>query len=82
MHVMIKIDAHHRYECQQRYVKYKPYSLFLWLCGQEIKRKFGADVDAAAAGQLSSWREGYNALALIILSDQFPRCAYCLHGSK
>lgn len=40
---------------------------------QEIRASFGADVEAAAAGKLSSWQEGYSALAFIILGDQFTR---------
>ena len=40
---------------------------------QEIRARFGADVEAAAAGELSSWHEGYDALALTILGDQFTR---------
>lgn len=40
---------------------------------QDIRSRFGADVEAAAAGKLSSWQQGYDALALIILGDQFSR---------
>ena len=40
---------------------------------QEIRTDFGADVEAAAGGKLSSWREGYEALAFVILGDQFTR---------
>ena len=30
-------------------------------------------MEAAAAGKLASWQHGYDALALIILGDQFTR---------
>ena len=40
---------------------------------QDIRARFGADVEAAAAGKLGSWQEGYDALAFIILGDQFTR---------
>ena len=40
---------------------------------QTINSCFGADVEAAAAGKLASWRQGYDALAAAILEDQFTR---------
>jgi uncharacterized protein (DUF924 family) len=40
----------------------------------EIRRRFLATHEAAAAGQLSSWEQNaQGALALLILLDQFPR---------
>ena len=30
-------------------------------------------MEATAAGKLASWRQGYDALAAIILEDQFTR---------
>jgi uncharacterized protein (DUF924 family) len=41
---------------------------------EEIRRRFLPTVDAAAAGQLTSWEQTpEGALALLILLDQFPR---------
>ncbi|HKS84470.1 MAG TPA: DUF924 family protein [Pseudolabrys sp.] len=41
---------------------------------EEIRRRFLATHEAAAAGKLSSWEQTANgALALLILLDQFPR---------
>ncbi|CAL5224518.1 g7215 [Coccomyxa viridis] len=53
----------------------------IWFAGgpaidQDIRARFGADVEAAAAGKLGSWQEGYDALAFIILGDQFTRNVY------
>ena len=42
-----------------------------------IRSRFGAEVEAAAAGKLASWRQGYDALAAVILQDQFTR-SICL----
>lgn len=40
----------------------------------EIRERFGATYDAAAAGELSDWEvEPHGSLALLILLDQFPR---------
>ena len=40
----------------------------------EIRRRFGALVDKAIAGELDAWRKSPDgALALILLCDQFPR---------
>ena len=41
-----------------------------------IKGCFGADVEAAAAGKLASWRQGYDALAAVIVEDQFTRLPF------
>ena len=43
---------------------------------QTIKGCFGADVEAAAAGKLAAWRQGYDALAAVILEDQFTRSPF------
>jgi uncharacterized protein (DUF924 family) len=41
---------------------------------EEIRRRFGADADAAARGDLDGWAaDPRGALALVILLDQFPR---------
>ncbi len=41
---------------------------------QEIKAKFSADIEAVAAGKYDPWMEQpYNAMAAIILMDQFTR---------
>jgi len=41
---------------------------------QQIRERFLATYEQAAAGRLSSWEEGaQSALALLILLDQFPR---------
>ena len=40
----------------------------------EIARRFGSLIDAAAAGRLHAWSDdATDALALVILLDQFPR---------
>ena len=44
---------------------------------QEIQRRFGPYVDMAARGELDGWAgSGRSLLALILLTDQFPRCIY------
>lgn len=42
---------------------------------QEVRQRFGSDIEAAAAGGLSSWRHGYEALASVVLQDQLTRSA-------
>lgn len=48
-----------------------------WPCPlppQEIKTQFSADIEAVAAGKYDPWMEQpYNAMAAIILMDQFTR---------
>ena len=44
---------------------------------QEIQRRFGDCVELAARGGLNGWAESAGSLlALILLTDQFPRCIY------
>ena len=44
---------------------------------EQIRRRFGAEVEAAAQGQLDDWAaEPASWLALLILLDQFPRNLY------
>jgi len=44
---------------------------------QEIRQRFEGDVELAAAGQLDGWRATPRGrLALIVLTDQFPRNIY------
>ena len=44
---------------------------------QEIQRRFGAHLDMAARGELDSWSKSPRSLlALILLTDQFPRNIY------
>lgn len=44
---------------------------------QEIARRFSEHIDLAARGELDSWAEAPRSLlALILLTDQFPRCIY------
>ncbi|MDB4994346.1 MAG: hypothetical protein JWM74_1778 [Myxococcaceae bacterium] len=43
----------------------------------ELRAKFGADVEKAAAGELVTWREeAPSSVALVLLLDQFPRNLY------
>lgn len=44
---------------------------------REIERRFGAYVDLAVRGELNSWtKSARSMLALLLLTDQFPRCIY------
>jgi uncharacterized protein (DUF924 family) len=44
---------------------------------QEIQRRFGDCVDMTARGELDRWtKSARSLLALILLTDQFPRCMY------
>jgi uncharacterized protein (DUF924 family) len=44
---------------------------------QEIQRRFGDCIDLAARGGLEGWaKSARSLLALILLTDQFPRCIY------
>ena len=50
-----------------------------WGCAlQEVKERFGSDIEAAAAGKLSGWQHGYEALASVILQDQLTRLIFVL----
>jgi uncharacterized protein (DUF924 family) len=44
---------------------------------EELRAKFGADVEKAAAGELVAWREeAPSSVALVLLLDQLPRNLY------
>lgn len=45
---------------------------------QVVRERFGEVVEEAAAGGLQQWRHGYEALAGVIVRDQFTRC-YVIH---
>ena len=40
---------------------------------QVVRERFGEVVEEAAAGRLQHWRHGYEALASVIVRDQFTR---------
>jgi uncharacterized protein (DUF924 family) len=44
---------------------------------EEIRRRFGDTVEQTACGELDAWTKSPRSmLALILLTDQFPRCIY------
>ena len=63
-----------RHNCGETCTSGEPAFLSIRSCAQEVRDSFGGLVEEAASGGLGQWKHGYEALANVILRDQFTRC--------
>lgn len=49
---------------------------FAFLEVQEMAERFSLDLDNVPSGSIDSWKTGFEALAAVVLMDQFTRSAY------
>lgn len=63
-----------RHSCGKTCTSGEPALLSIRSCAQEVRDSFGGLVEEAASGGLGQWKHGYEALANVILRDQFTRC--------